>query len=586
MEKAVLVILAAGLACTCAFADLLPGFGNSPFVGEQTREEKTPSGMRMVLNAPHEIRADKPTTVIFYATPNGNTIEQTLGCALFPGMDWHYDIQHIAAQTRLLRETDKSRNFVLVCMEAEGRSWPSWRQKHPDNPQIIRETLESVMRRFTGSKPDAVIAGHSGGGSMITGFINAYDELPAWVTRIAYLDADYSYDDDQHHGDKLLAWLKEDPKRHLVVMAYDDREITLDGKKVLGPGGGTFRASHRMLSRFEKDTPIKRSELGQMDRYDALDGRIAMFIHRNPANKILHTALIGEMNGYLEALTLGTPMESKWGTFGGPRAYTKWVQPAPMEVSSIPSRPKRALGGLKFMRSIADLPREEREAPIMCEMIKGNLPSFLRRFVTIKTTGRDASGKTHEVIYRVMPDYLSVGSDRDFVRLDITPMTAQAIADAFDCSLPTTKMVDEIYRQAEVKLEPRPLTEDRESVLTFIEHNSIIEGQRKGKSAIGGLVAGHKKDVVITNRIYQRPHRVAIYGWHKLDGTPIQPLTTVHVDWYVDYSHGIRLVKRSILVDGNPRDIRDVLKDPILAPLLSDEGPIGKPYYPIAPAQS
>jgi len=39
-------------------------------------------------------------------------------------------------------------------------------------------------------------------------------------------------------------------------------------------------------------------------------------------------------------------------------------------------------------------------------------------------------------------------------------------------------------------------------------------------------------------------------------------------------------VKRSILVDGIPRDIRDVLKDPLLAPLLSDEGPIEKAWYP------
>jgi len=42
---------------------------------------------------------------------------------------------------------------------------------------------------------------------------------------------------------------------------------------------------------------------------------------------------------------------------------------------------------------------------------------------------------------------------------------------------------------------------------------------------------------------------VAIYGWHKLDGKPIQPLYTGHVDWYVDYSHGIRLVSRTIYID-------------------------------------
>ena len=45
-------------------------------------------------------------------------------------------------------------------------------------------------------------------------------------------------------------------------------------------------------------------------------------------------------------------------------------------------------------------------------------------------------------------------------------------------------------------------------------------------------------------------------------------------------------MKRSILVDGIPRDIRDVLKDPALAPLLSDEGPIEKPFYSALPASN
>jgi hypothetical protein len=64
---------------------------------------------------------------------------------------------------------------------------------------------------------------------------------------------------------------------------------------------------------------------------------------------------------------------------------------------------------------------------------------------------------------------------------------------------------------------------------------------------------------------------VAIYGWHKPDGNPIQPLYTGHVNWYVDYSHGIRLVYRTIYVDKKPMDYIDVLKDKTLRKLLCDE---------------
>mgnify|MGYP003766245589 CR=1 FL=1 len=552
-----------------ASATLMPGFARSPFFHEQVRMEKVPSGIRMLTNLPQVMRADRPTLVVFFATPNGNTIEQTMGCAPAPDLDWHFDIQHAAAQVRALRELDRTRNIVLVCMEAEGLSWPTWRSKH--DQKIIRETLERVMGEMPGTEVRAVLTGHSGGGSMTTGFINSCDEIPSWVERIVYLDSNYSYSDEERHGDKLLAWLKGD-RRRLVVIAYDDREITLDGKKVVGPTGGTYRASHRMIDRFAKDLTIVRSEWGEFDRYVAGDGgRITLFIHRNPENKILHTRLVGEMNGLLYALTLGTEHETSWGRFGGPRAYTRWVQPSPLSVASIPKRLRTARGGTAVMESVAEMPLDAREAALVREIKRGNLPEFMRRFVTIKTEAKDTNGKARSIVYQVMPDYLSVGSDDDFVRVPLTPMAAQRIADAFDCSLPTRKMVNDIYAHSSVRLDPRPLGEPRTTVETFIRHNSIIEGQRAGKR-LGELVAGTKKDVVLTNLPPDRTDHVAIYGWHKLDGSPIQPLTTVHVNWYVDYSHGIRLVKRTVLVDGNPRDIRDVLADPVLHPLLSDEG--------------
>jgi len=65
---------------------------------------------------------------------------------------------------------------------------------------------------------------------------------------------------------------------------------------------------------------------------------------------------------------------------------------------------------------------------------------------------------------------------------------------------------------------------------------------------------------------------VAIYGWHWPWGSPIQPLSTVHGARYADYSHGVRLVSETVLIDDEPRQISTVLEDPDLAGLLSDEG--------------
>lgn len=432
MVSRMLAVMLISASVGAVGAGPVPGFTRSPFFHEQVRMETLPTGIRMLTNLPQVMRADRPTLVIFFATPNGNTIEQTMGCAMVPDLDWHFDIQHVAAQVRVLRDLDRTRNIVLVCMEAEGLSWPTWRSKHDQS--IIRETLERVMNEMPGTGISAVITGHSGGGSLITGFINSYDAIPSWVERIAYLDANYSYSDEEKHGDKLLAWLKGGVGRRLVVIAYDDREITFEGKKVVGPTGGTYRASHRMITRFGKDLSVKQGKWDVFDRYDLWDkrssGRVAFFLHPNPENKILHTALVGEMNGLLQALTLGTAWEATWGSFGGPRAYTRWVQPAPTSLVGIPKRRANAHGGKAVMESVAQASLDEREAVLLKEIRQGNVPEFMREFVPIKVKVKDANGRERTVVLYATPDYLSVGSDADFVR---TPLTPDARAEGRRC---------------------------------------------------------------------------------------------------------------------------------------------------------
>ncbi len=237
---------------------------------------------------------------------------------------------------------------------------------------------------------------------------------------------------------------------------------------------------------------------------------------------------------------------------------------------SLPERSDTAETGSEFYKSVFAANRMQREDIARNEILKGNVPSFLRTFVRVKISITTAGGKKINAIYFVLPDYLSVGSDKDFARIPLTPMTAQLIADSLHCFLPTRKMVDDIYKAAKVKLEPVPMYAFRDSAVTMYQHNLVIEGQRRLRK---GLIAGIKKDVVISGKIPRdpKPNRVAIYGWHKLDGTPIQPLYTGHVNWYVDYSHGIRLVYRTIYVNKKPMNYIDVLKDTTLRRLLCDE---------------
>ena len=245
---------------------------------------------------------------------------------------------------------------------------------------------------------------------------------------------------------------------------------------------------------------------------------------------------------------------------------------------SIPERPTGAIGGAAFARRIADLDGQERAAAIVAEVTRGNVPEFLRNLQPVRLTARLGGRRLAATVW-VMPDYLAVGADGDFVRVPVDFYSATAIAKAFGMALPTRKIVDSIYAQSALRLQPQTMTPGPRMTSTgyFVTHNQRIEQQRAGRG-LGTLIAGQKKDLVLTNRLFRQPSpRVAIYGWHRAVGNPIQPLSTVHRASYADYSHGLRLVGGLVEIEGARRSIFELFEDSALARLVSFEGTIRVP---------
>jgi hypothetical protein len=245
-------------------------------------------------------------------------------------------------------------------------------------------------------------------------------------------------------------------------------------------------------------------------------------------------------------------------------------------VEAIPPRPADAPVGSEFVRRAEGLSEASRETVIETELLAGNLPGFLRHLKPVSLQGT-IDGRTTSVTICVTPDYLAVGDDDDFLHLPMALPTALTIADRFGFVLPTPKMVDAIYDQSDVQLRPQPLppVDAMRSTGYYWRHERRIREQQRTRGApLGALISGQKKDMVLSNRLLARTGRVAIYGWHLAPGRPIQPLSTVHGAHYADYSHGVRLVSVVAYVDGRPRSMLDLLEDPKLAPLLSDEGPV------------
>lgn len=235
--------------------------------------------------------------------------------------------------------------------------------------------------------------------------------------------------------------------------------------------------------------------------------------------------------------------------------------------------------GHDLFKTVLQLRGNARDAALEAMALGDDRAPFVTRWVTVSWRARLAEHHEVRVTAEVSPDYVAVGEDESYVRVPLRPRAAQRLADSLDCLLPTPRMVDAIYAAAPVKLAAHPMTvRDRSSTACILCHNALVT-RDQAYTPTGVLVAGHKKDVVICKALARSPGRVAIYGWHGEEGHRIQPLSLVHSESYLDYSHGVRLVRRAGWIDGDAVDFADVLGNPTLAPALSGEGALRMTGY-------
>lgn len=254
------------------------------------------------------------------------------------------------------------------------------------------------------------------------------------------------------------------------------------------------------------------------------------------------------------------------------------------------------IGGDKFIRSIDDAEFWEMERLIVERVLAGNIPDSLKEFrkIVIHTEAEPGQGilsQPHTIELWVLPDYLSIGTNSDWVRMPMGPVAAQIIADSLYCSLPTCWLVERINDVAEGHIEPfpfRPLRERNTRPIIFQDSNNAINVQYRAHGYhFGMFISGLKKDIVLSwhSDLQEYSNKVFIYGWHYPNGSRIQNLYVKHVNWYSDYSHGVRLIYRTIKIDGKEYDMRRVLEDPNLYLLLNrQERPMQRAAYRIDPA--
>jgi len=293
--------------------------------GETLTPLRPLSDVRVIINTPRKApTSNKPTTLVLYALPNGNTIEQTAGRQTGPRDDWHFNIQHIAAQTRWLRQAATHTEWVVAYLEAAGLSWPTWRRQHTNASTLIVQMVKEIAGKLP---PDTrlVLTGHSGGGSFTFGYLNGVEAIPQAVERMAFLDSNYAYEPAQGHTEKLVRWLKAPPAPVLAVLAYDDARALLDGKSFVSASGGTWGRSHLMLTNLASSFSFQRRDDAGLQEWSAQAGRVRFLLKENPERKVLHTVQV-ERNGFIHAMVIGTPLEGRGYEYLGARAYDSWIE--------------------------------------------------------------------------------------------------------------------------------------------------------------------------------------------------------------------------------------------------------------------
>lgn len=123
---------------------------------------------------------------------------------------------------------------------------------------------------------------------------------------------------------------------------------------------------------------------------------------------------------------------------------------------------------------------------------------------------------------------------------------AEETAAHHGCELPTPALVDAIYTHADCKLDAQRFVRSHDGTLATMAAPAVMLAQaNRVQAAIvawerehgpAALVAGGFKDVV------RLPSgKPGLYGWHRLDGSVIQPAFGGHGRSWRDYSQGLRL---------------------------------------------
>lgn len=170
--------------------------------------------------------------------------------------------------------------------------------------------------------------------------------------------------------------------------------------------------------------------------------------------------------------------------------------------------------------------------------------------------------------------------------------TAELVAARLGCHLPTTRIADLAWLEAgrtSGQITPQNQVPDAKMAYThrMIAHYLAVHSQIHRIEPRPQIARPMGKDWA-TSKLLSRD-RAVNFGWHSIAGTfaspgglaVLQPLADAHTVDQVDYSQVVTLVSSDMLVNGYVRKLDEILRDPVLSILVSDEGPLTTTRHPL-----
>jgi hypothetical protein len=204
-------------------------------------------------------------------------------------------------------------------------------------------------------------------------------------------------------------------------------------------------------------------------------------------------------------------------------------------------------------------PGPEREKFILNKILSLPKEQIVKNLKPITISQSDGSS----IIYKIMPDYLSI----DNIRIPMSGKTAQIVADHFGLSIPTPKLTDDIYRHSDVQIDAYPLSGTGVKLQngTYFSPKQVVDkgvgyapfvnayNERINKQLSDNnvkpnqIVSGFCKDITTP----QAPGKLGLYGFFRKDrDKPIQysAFTPHDIENHSEYGAFLRLISPDVEV--------------------------------------